>query len=136
MKKAFRIISLLLCVAMLFGTLVSCGGDGKTGDADTSSVASETKDDGKSESKGFEGIYFDTDIWVQVPMVSQYILDQGHEGGEGCQAMIYIGYAPSDDGKLAFMGTDVGGIYHFTGKFDVTKLSGFIQLIQLIRKIY
>ncbi|MBQ2816085.1 MAG: hypothetical protein IJE65_05420 [Clostridia bacterium] len=111
MKKAFRIISLLLCVAMLFGTLVSCGGDGKTGDADTSSVASETKDDGKSESKGFEGIYFDTDIWVQVPMVSQYILDQGHEGGEGCQAMIYIGYAPSDDGKLAFMGTDVGGIY-------------------------
>ncbi len=109
MKKAFRIISLLLCVAMLFGTLTSCGGE-TTGDADTSSAASG-KEETSSESKGFEGIYFDTDVWVQVPMVSQYILDQGHEGGEGCQAMIYIGYAPSDDGKLAFMGTDVGGIY-------------------------
>ena len=95
MKKAFRIISLLLCVAMLFGTLTACGGE-TTGDADTSSAASD-KDDTSSESKGFEGIYFDTDVWVQVPMVSQYILDKGHEGGEGCQAMIYIGYAPSDD---------------------------------------
>ena len=115
MKKAFRIISSLLCVAMLFGTLTSCGGE-NTGDANISSVASE-KEETSSESKGFEGIYFDTDVWVQVPMVSQYIIDQGHEGGEGCQAMIYIGYAPSDDGKLAFMGTDVGGIYRSEDRF-------------------
>ncbi len=118
MKKTIKLISLLLCVAMLFVTFASCSNDKKNTAAsskgDTSSASAES---GKTDNPKFEGTYFDTDIWEQAPMVSKAIKDAGHDGGEGCQAMLYISYAPTD-GKLAFMGTDVGGIYRSTDGGD------------------
>ena len=115
MKKTLKLISLLLCVAMLLVSFASCDKD--TGDA--SSVASGTESEASSEAEKqtFTGTYFDTDIWQQVPMVSKTIKDAGHAGGEGCQAMLYISYAPTN-GKLAFMGTDVGGVYRSTDGGD------------------
>ena len=111
MKKTLKLISLLLCVAMLLVSFAGCTKD--TGDA--SSVASEVASEASSEAEKqtFTGTYFDTDIWQQVPMVSKAIKDAGHAGGEGCQAMLYISYAPTN-GKLAFMGTDVGGVVGFS----------------------
>ena len=115
MKKVLKLISLLMCVAMLFATLTACGGGNEE---NTSSAESTASADASSEEKpAFTGTYFDTDIWQQAPMVSKAIKDAGHEGGEGCQAMIYIGYAPTD-GNLAFMGTDVGGVYRSTDGGD------------------
>ena len=115
MKKTLKLVSLLLCVAMLLVSFAGCTKD--TGD--TSSVASEVASEASSEAEKqtFTGTYFDTDIWQQVPMVSKAIKDAGHAGGEGCQAMLYISYAPTN-GKLAFMGTDVGGVYRSTDGGD------------------
>ena len=56
-----------------------------------------------------DGVYFTSDIWQAVPLVSQEILDLGYSGGEGCQLVTSVAYG--NDGKLAFIGTDVGGIY-------------------------
>ncbi|MBQ5885975.1 MAG: hypothetical protein IIW79_06145, partial [Clostridia bacterium] len=56
-----------------------------------------------------EGVYFTSDIWQAVPLVSQKILDLGYSGGEGCQLINSVAYG--NDGKLAFLGTDVGGMY-------------------------
>ena len=54
--------------------------------------------------------YFDTDIWEPVPMISREIIEKGYEGGEGCQACLYITCDPID-GTHWLMGTDVGGMY-------------------------
>lgn len=56
-------------------------------------------------------LYHDTNGWEAVPMISKELRDAGFGGGEGCQAVLYVYYAPTEDGQLAFMGTDVGGIY-------------------------
>ena len=56
-----------------------------------------------------KGVYFTSDIWQAVPLVSQEILDLGYSGGEGCQLINSVAYG--NDGNLAFLGTDVGGIY-------------------------
>lgn len=55
------------------------------------------------------GVYFTSDIWQAVPLISQDLIDAGYSGGEGCQLVNNISYG--NDGKLAFLGTDVGGIY-------------------------
>ncbi len=120
MKKTLKLISLLLCIVMLFATLTACTDKGGSGD--DASSKSETTDNSKDEGTKITGTYFDTDIWQQAPMVSNEILKTGNEGGEGCQAMLYIGYAPTSDGKLAFMGTDVGGIYRSTDGGDTWDL--------------
>lgn len=54
--------------------------------------------------------YFDTDIWEPVPMISRELIEKGYEGGEGCQACLYITCDPID-GTHWLMGTDVGGMY-------------------------
>lgn len=115
MKKTFRLISLLLCIVMLFATLTACQDDSKETSSNVSDASGETTS--SEEKPEYTGTFFDTDIWQQVPMVSQHIKDAGYDGGEGCQAMIYIGYAPTD-GNLAFMGTDVGGVYRSTDGGD------------------
>lgn len=48
--------------------------------------------------------------WQAVPLVTAEVLAQGYTGGEGCQWPIYISTSASDP-DLAFMGTDVGGVY-------------------------
>ncbi len=56
---------------------------------------------------------FETDVWEPVPMIDQRLIDEGWEGGEGCQACAYIISDPID-GKLAFFGTDCAGLYKST----------------------
>lgn len=58
-------------------------------------------------------LIFDTDVWVPVPMIDQKLIDEGWEGGEGCQACAYIITDPVD-GNLAFFGTDCAGLYKST----------------------
>lgn len=55
------------------------------------------------------GVYFTSDIWQEVPLISRELIDAGYSGGEGCQLVNNISFG--NDGKLAFLGTDVGGIY-------------------------
>ncbi len=56
------------------------------------------------------GIYFESDIWQAVPMISQEMIDRGIvEGGEACQAETSL--VTSSDGTLAFLGTDCGGFW-------------------------
>ncbi len=72
MKKTFKIFSLLLCVALLLATAASCSED----TADQSSVAASSNGtSSENTASQQEGIYFDTDIWKQVPMVSKHIID-------------------------------------------------------------
>ncbi len=54
--------------------------------------------------------YFETDVWEPVPMISKELVEKGYEGGEGCQACLYITCDPVD-GTHWLMGTDVGGMY-------------------------
>ena len=54
--------------------------------------------------------YFETDVWEPVPMISRELIEKGYEGGEGCQACLYITCDPID-GTHWLMGTDVGGMY-------------------------
>lgn len=54
--------------------------------------------------------YFKTDVWEPVPMISRELIAKGYEGGEGCQACLYIVCDPVD-GTHWMMGTDVGGMY-------------------------
>ena len=51
--------------------------------------------------------------WQAVPLVTAEILAKGYTGGEGCQWPIYITTSATDP-NLAFMGTDVGGVYRTT----------------------
>lgn len=107
MKTLLKIISLLLTVATLL-CVSSCSK--KPEESVTSAVSEVTSSQVSSdEIKAFEPIYFETDIWKAVPLVTKAMLDAGIEGGEGCQAVLYVTFAP--DGKTALMGTDVGGMY-------------------------
>ncbi len=58
------------------------------------------------------GTFFTSDLWQAVPLVSQELVDLGYSGGEGCQLINSVTYG--NDGKLAFLGTDVGGLYKST----------------------
>ena len=55
------------------------------------------------------GTFFTSDLWQAVPLISQKLVDLGYSGGEGCQLINSVAYG--NDGKLAFLGTDVGGLY-------------------------
>ena len=55
------------------------------------------------------GTFFTSDLWQAVPLISQELVDLGYSGGEGCQLINSVAYG--NDGKLAFLGTDVGGLY-------------------------
>ncbi len=58
----------------------------------------------------YDGIYFESDIWQAVPMLSQEMIDRGIiEGGEACQAESAL--VTSSDGTLSFLGTDCGGLW-------------------------
>ncbi|MBQ9846846.1 MAG: hypothetical protein IJO58_03430 [Clostridia bacterium] len=100
-----RIISFILSVAMLLCISACDEKDNTVSTSDLSGVDTDTS----SAPEEFTPIYFDTDIWRAVPLVTQDMLDRGIEGGEGCQAIIYVTFAP--DGKTVLMGTDVGGLY-------------------------
>ncbi len=107
MKKAFRLIGVIIAVALLV-SMMSC--NGKDVESAVSSESSEDAVSGvSSKEPEFEPIYFDTDVWQAVPLVTKGMLEDGIKGGEGCQAVIYFTYAP--DGKTMLMGTDVGGMY-------------------------
>jgi len=103
-----RIISVLLCVLVLFAT-AACG-DNKDVSSNTASTPSSS---GDSAAVQVKGTYFDTDMWIPVPMISQELIDAGYENSEGCQACPYV-VLDSIDGQLGFYAIDVGGMYRTT----------------------
>lgn len=108
-----KIIKTVFCVALCI-TVLWAAAYGTVIPAAAYSVPSlTTNEDGTSNITDDEvkNLYHDTYGWVAVPMVSQELLDAGYGGGEGCQAVNFVYCAPTADGELMFMGTDVGGMY-------------------------
>ncbi len=52
-------------------------------------------------------------VWSAVPMTSASMAASGIIGGEGCQVLQYITF-DENDGNIAYVGTDVGGMYKST----------------------
>ena len=52
----------------------------------------------------------DGNLWTAVPLTSNAQATAGIAGGEGCQWPLFITFS-DHDGNLAFLGTDVGGLY-------------------------
>ncbi|MDD6283958.1 MAG: hypothetical protein PUB05_01165 [Firmicutes bacterium] len=57
-----------------------------------------------------DGPYFDTDVWVPVPLIGKKQRDEGYTGGEGCQWCEQIVFDPVD-GHYALFGNDCAGMY-------------------------
>lgn len=57
-----------------------------------------------------DGPYFDTDVWVPVPLIGQQQIAEGYKGGEGCQWCEDVVFEPID-GHYAIFGNDAGGMY-------------------------
>ena len=56
------------------------------------------------------GYFPDGNLWTAVPMTSDSQAAADIGGGEGCQWPLFITFSETD-GNLAFLGTDVGGLY-------------------------
>lgn len=54
--------------------------------------------------------YFDTDIWVPMPIQNAEDIAAGYENAEACQACLYVSLDPID-GKIGYYGTDCAGIW-------------------------
>ena len=52
-------------------------------------------------------------VWSSVPMTTTTMANNGLLGGEGCQVLQYITF-DENDGNIAYVGTDVGGMYKST----------------------
>ncbi len=57
--------------------------------------------------------YYQPRFWSAVPMTSATQNANGVYGGEGCQWPVFITFSETD-GNIAYMGTDVGGMYKST----------------------
>ncbi len=116
MKKLKRVLSMMLVVGLLV-TASACNTDNPTSSSEEESkLTSSTKYQSQNQKptpvpEKFK--YFSTDIWAQVPMVSQELIDKGYKGGEGCQWMTYIAF-DEIEGKTAYGCVDVGGILKST----------------------
>ncbi len=112
MKKLTRILSVLLATILLISSVACVGNDtdNTASNDDVSQNASGTASSGVSAQTG---TYFATDIWKQVPLVTQAAKDMGYTGGEGCQWPTLITF-DSIDGSVAFCGVDVGGLVKST----------------------
>ena len=107
-KKALVII-LALCLL-----LCTVGCKGNTDDPVSSTDSSSVSDSGTAGNESAPvGKILSTDVWEPVPFVSKELRDMGFEGGEGCQASATIVFDPVD-GKVAYFGTDVGGVFKST----------------------
>jgi len=112
MKKSKIMRLMCLVMALIMVTLMSgCGGE-KT-DADKTSSQSTSSNKTENKNDNFAKIYFDTDIWEPVPLISQELIDAGYENSEACQISPYCILDPVD-GKVGFYGTDVGGMFRTT----------------------
>ena len=124
MKKTRRLFCLGMSAVMAL-SLAACK-PGEEGGG-SSSAASQAASEATSSAAKPTGTYFDTDIWEAVPMVNKEQKDRGIAGGEGCQWQLSLVF-DQVDGKLAFFGTDVGGIYKSTdgGKNWTPATIGFL----------
>ncbi len=128
MKFFTKTLSVLLLMAMFATLIVSCAapGNGETQNESGSETESESETSRSTESGSdtesasvtesessteTEYTVLDTNGWEPVPMISKELREAGYGGGEGCQAVNFVYYAPTEDGQLAFLGTDVGGIF-------------------------
>jgi photosystem II stability/assembly factor-like uncharacterized protein len=109
MKGIKIIMCFLMCACVTF--LSGCAKE-ETASVDESSVAESSASDIQDDTEDTKIEPF-TVGWTPVPLVSQAQLDKGYSGGEGCQWILWITYDPTG-GELAFMCTDVGGIYKST----------------------
>lgn len=114
-RRAAALISAIMAVAMTFS---GCAGEGDTVTDTTDETTEETtmKEETRvpipkvdqpdaTELPGAK----DAD-WTAVPMTTEYQYENGIQGGEGCQWMLYITYA-NTDGNIAYAGSDVAGMY-------------------------
>lgn len=101
-----KILSLLCCVGILFAV---CGCSGQKG-GETPDTSSADSDASQNDAVETVGKILSTDVWEPVPFISKQLRDMGFKGGEGCQASATIVY-DNADGKTAYFGTDVGGVY-------------------------
>ena len=121
LKMINRIISAALSAALAV-TFTACKNIDDTTEELSSTATSDISSAASVMEEPFSGIYFDTDVWQAVPLVTQAMLDRGIAGGEGCQAVLYTAFSPN--GKVVLMGTDVGGIYKSTDAGDSWYPSG------------
>lgn len=125
MKKTITLFNRIIAVALttaLTAVLAACNKSDDTVEEKSSTPTSDISSTASVIEKPFAGIYFDTDIWQAVPLVTREMLDRGIAGGEGCQAVLYTAFSPN--GKVVLMGTDVGGIYKSTDAGDSWYPSG------------
>ena len=114
-RRAAALISAIMAAAMTFS---GCAGEGDTVTDTTDETTEETtmKEETRvpipkvdqpdaTELPGAK----DAD-WTAVPMTTEYQYENGIQGGEGCQWMLYITYA-NTDGNIAYAGSDVAGMY-------------------------
>ena len=103
-------LNMLLCLLLVTAVCAGCGGTG--GEGTSSSAASET-----ASSKAPDSSVTVADVsdvkWEAVGMISQQMLDNKIDAGEGCQWTLSVCYSYSDP-SVCFFGTDVGGIYRST----------------------
>lgn len=103
-------LNMLLCLSLVMAVCAGCGGTG--GEGTSSSAASET-----ASSKAPDSSVTVADVsdvkWEAVGMMSQQMLDNKIDAGEGCQWTLSVCYSYSDP-SVCFFGTDVGGIYRST----------------------
>ncbi len=109
MKKFTRFMCLVLAAFMLLACTACDSGktDTQSGTSDSSTQGTESK------APAVEGTYFATDVWEQVPLVTQAALDMGFKGGEGCQWLTWVAFDRTD-GSTAYAGVDVGGMMKST----------------------
>ena len=114
-KHIVKKVFLTLLTLSLSLATVGCAGSADDTASVDSSVDSVVSDTAATQSGGEDDAVrtLPTDVWEAVPFVSKELRDLGFEGGEGCQACPTITY-DHVDGKVAYFGTDVGGIYKST----------------------
>ncbi len=108
-KTIVKLVSVLLC-AMLVMLCTACDGNSDqtiSSDADASATDNSS---GVISDTMTKPILFDTDVWEQVPMISQELINAGYAGGEACQYILGMTF-DSIDGQTGFFGVDVAGIY-------------------------
>ncbi len=101
-----KIVSMMLLVAML----LVCTACGNEGGVSSEAVSSDSVVSTASATPEAKPILFESDVWTQVPMISQALIDAGYAGGEACQYILGLTF-DAIDGQTGFFGVDVAGIY-------------------------
>ncbi len=108
-----KLLAIALCLAMLFLTACNGGSDNTASNSDGNLTSSAVTSSRAPTAQKEQFKYYSTDIWQQLPLVTQEALNMGFKGGEGCQWMTWVTFDPIE-GKTAYGGVDVGGLLKST----------------------